>query len=102
MGVEANEHVVVVLMKGDEADATLDVVRADSPEVVITDQGTYWHLSAQDEIVIDMNRVGEELGEPIALSEWLVIMSTFVGRVITEPTFFRVTSDVTGIDTEVA
>lgn len=102
MGVEASEHVVVVLMKGDEADATLDVVRADSPEVVITDQGTYWHLSGEKEIVIDMERVGEELGEPIALGEWLVIMSTFVGRVITEPTFFRVTSDVTGIDTEVA
>lgn len=102
MGVKANDHVVVVLMKGDEADATLDVVRADSPNVTITDQDTYWHLAADDEIVIDMNRVGEELGEPITLSEWLVIMSTFVGRVVTEPSFFRVTSDVTGIDTEVA
>ncbi len=102
MSIKANERVVVVLMKGDEADATLDVVRADSPGVTITDQGTYWHLSAQDEIAIDMDRVGEELGEPISLSEWLVIMSTFVGRVITEPTSFRVTSDVTGIDVKVA
>ncbi len=92
MSVVANDRVAIVLMKSAEADATLDVLRADHPRVRIADQGTYWHVSAQEEIVIDLDRVGEELGAPIALGEWLVIMSSFVGRAVTAPTSFSVTS----------
>ena len=102
MGIKANQHVAIVLMKGDEADATLDVLRADHPHVNISDQGTYWHASADDEIVIDITRVGEELGEPIALSDWLVVMSTFVGRVVTDPATFRVTSALTDLEVDPA
>lgn len=97
MSVEANQHVAIVLMKGDEADATLDVLRADHPQVRISDQGSYWHLQADGEIVIDIRRVGEELGEDLALSDWLVVMSTFVGRVVTDPWTFTVTSELPDI-----
>jgi hypothetical protein len=88
----AKRDVVVVLMKSEEADATISVLEADGANVRITDKGTYWHISATDELVIDMKRVGEELGRPIGLNQWLVVMSTFVGRVETEPDLFRLTS----------
>ncbi len=39
-----------------------------------------------------MDKVSQELGRPIELSQWLVVMSTFVGRAATGPDFFRVTS----------
>ena len=91
---EAVSKVVLVLMKSPEADATLDVLRADHPEVAIDDAGPYWQLQHSKEILIDLARVGEELGEEISLSEWLVVMSSFVGRVETEPYFFRVTSEM--------
>ncbi len=92
-------EVVLVLMKSPEADATLDVLRADHPDVEIDDKGTYWHLSHPKEIVVDMCKVGEELGEEISLSEWLVVMSSFVGRVETDPSWFRVTTEMLQLDT---
>ena len=89
--------VVLVLMKSPEADATLSVVRADAPDVAIEDHATYWTLTHPREIVIDIDKVSEDLGEPIALSDWLVVMSSFVGRAETEPRRFRVTTDMLGL-----
>ena len=91
---EAVSRVVVVLMKSPEADATIDVLRADHPDVSIEDAGPYWQLQHSKEIHIDLGRVGEELGEEISLSQWLVVMSSFVGRVETEPDSFFVTSEM--------
>lgn len=87
-------RVVLVMMKSPESDATLDVLREDQPDVEIDEHATYWKLTHEKEIVVDLNRVGEELGEDISLSEWLVVMSTFVGRVETEPDRFRVTTEM--------
>ena len=36
----------------------------------------------------------EELGEYLSLGDWLVVMSSFVGRVMTEPRRFCVTSEM--------
>ena len=97
---ERHLEVVLVLMKSPETDATLDVLRVDQPDVVIVDQGPYWHLSHDKEIRIDLERVGEELGEDISLSQWLVVMSSFVGRVETDPSWFRVTTEMLQLEPE--
>lgn len=86
--------VALVLMKSEEADATIDVLEADCPAVRIVDHGTYWLLEADDEIRVDMHRVGEELGRELTLSQWLVVMSSFVGRAAPGADYFRVTSDM--------
>jgi hypothetical protein len=84
--------VVMVLMKGDEADATISVIQRDQPDAKFEDHGTFWQIGAQDEIVVDLARVGEELGREIDLGQWLTIMTTYVGRVETEEGVFRITS----------
>lgn len=94
----ANDTVCIVLMKSPETDATLDYLAADHPEVRREDLGPYWMVSSEGEIVIDLVRVGQELGEQISLGNWLVIMSSFVGRVITDPMSFRVTSHMTDLE----
>lgn len=94
----ANDTVCIVLMKSPETDATLDYLAADHPEVQREDLGPYWMVSSEREIVIDLERVGQELGEQISLGDWLVIMSSFVGRVITDPMSFRVTSHMTDLE----
>jgi len=95
----ANNQVVIVLMKSPECDATLDYLAADHPDVKREDLGPYWMVSSdKGEIVIDLKRVGEELGEPLSLGSWLVIMSSFVGRVMTDPMSFRVTSHMTDLE----
>lgn len=86
--------VFVVLMKSDEADATISALETDQPEAIIEDHGTFWQIKAQDELVIDLKRVGEELGRDIALGQWLTIMTTFVGRIAVEEGTFRITSEM--------
>lgn len=87
-------RVALVLMKSEEADATIDVLEVDHPDVKIVDQGTYWYLEHPSEIYVDMARVGEEMGKEITLSNWLVVMTTFVGRAAPEENYFRVTSEM--------
>jgi len=85
-------------MKSDEADATIAVLERELPGVEVADKGTYWHIAADDEIVVSMEKVGQELGRPIALSQWLVIMSSFVGRAAPGPDYFRVTSKMVELE----
>lgn len=92
MSAAGNEQVAIVLMKSEEADATIDVLEADSPGVEIVDHGTYWMLRGEGEITVPMSRVSEELGRPIQLSQWLVVMSSFVGRAAPGPDYFCVTT----------
>ena len=89
---------LVVLMKGDEADATISAIRSDQPEAKVVDHGTFWQIGAQDELVIDLRRVGEELGREIELGQWLTIMTTYVGRVSVEEGLFRITSQMLELD----
>ena len=90
--------VALVLMKSAESDATIDVLQRESPGASITDHGTYWVIEADDEIRVNMDRVGEELGEPIQLSQWLVIMTSFIGRAAPGADYFRVTSQMVELD----
>ncbi len=89
--------VSLVLMQGSpEAQATVDVLERAYPDMVVADHGTYWKLTAPGgHIEVDLNLVAEELGAELSMSQWLVIMSTYVGRVLTEPDKFILTSDVT-------
>ncbi|MEM6107496.1 MmoB/DmpM family protein [Mycobacterium sp. 050272] len=91
----ADGKVAVVLMKSEEADATIDVLAVDQPDVKVVDQGPYWYLEHPSEIRVDMARVSQELGgKDITIGQWLVVMSTFVGRAETDDNSFRVTSEM--------
>jgi len=93
------KDVSLILMQGSpEAQATLDVLEADDPSLVITDHDTFWKItSPTGRIVVDLRRVSEELGVEISLPQWLVIMSSYIGRVKTDPYSFTLTHDVTEI-----
>ncbi len=94
--------VSLVLMQGSpEAQATLDVLERDDPTLVIADHGTFWKItSPAGHIEVNLKDVAEELGTELSMSQWLVILSTYVGRVMTEPDKFTLTSDVTQIHRE--
>ena len=97
--MSARTDVSLVLMQGSpEAQATVDVLEREYPDMVVADHGTYWKLTAPGGFIeVDLNQVAEELGAQLSMSQWLVIMSTYVGRVMTEPDKFILTSDVTQI-----
>jgi hypothetical protein len=97
-----NYEVSLILMQGSvEAQATLDVLEREDPELRIADHGTYWKItSPSGHLEVDLNLVSEELGSEISMGQWLVTMSSYVGRVITAPDRFIVTSDITLIERE--
>ncbi|MEQ8662629.1 MAG: MmoB/DmpM family protein [Gammaproteobacteria bacterium] len=99
MSGASRDDVSLILMQGSpEAQATLDVLEEDDPTLVVTDHDTFWKItSPTGRIVVDMRRVSEELGSELSLSQWLVIMSSYIGRVKTDPYTFILTSDVTEI-----
>ena len=99
MSAAPRTDVSLILMQGSpEAQATLDVLEQDDPSLVIADHDTFWKItSPAGRIEVDLARVSEELGSEVSMAQWLVILSTFVGRVITEPNRFILTSEVTQI-----
>ena len=99
MSEQGRDDVSLILMQGSpEAQATLDVLEDEDPGLVITDHDTFWKItSPTGRIVVDLRKVSEELGNEISMSQWLVIMSSYIGRVKTDPYTFTLTSDVTEI-----
>lgn len=89
--------VSIVLMQGSaEAQATIDVLMEDHPDLEVSDHGTYWKVTSTEyDLEVDLDRVEAELGQPLSMPQWLVILTTFVGRVETTPRCFRVTSAIT-------
>ena len=99
MSEQGRDDVSLILMQGSpEAQATLDVLEDEDPNLVITDHDTFWKItSPAGRIVVDLRKVSEELGNEMSMSQWLVIMSSYIGRVKTDPYTFTLTSDVTEI-----
>ena len=98
MSTHKGRKVALILMKSDEADATIDMLEREYPGIEVADSSTYWQISADDEIMVSMEKVGQELGRTIELSQWLVIMSSFVGRAAPGPDYFRVTSKMVELE----
>jgi hypothetical protein len=87
-------EVAVALMKSPEAEATIAVVLEADPDAEVVDRGPYLHLRSPHDITVDLNAVGDELGEDITLSRWLVVMSTYTGRIITGDDFITFTAEL--------
>ena len=89
----AEHRTVLVLMKGADADATIDALATTGQDVEVSDEGPYWRLRSMSDIHVDMNAVGEELGSPVTLSKWLVSMTSFVGYADTGEDWFAVRAE---------
>jgi hypothetical protein len=88
---------VLVLMKSPEADATIDALAESDPGVSATDMGSYWKLTSAGDIRVEMSEVSAELGEPVSLARWLVVMSSYVGRIETGDDHLTVTAGLPDI-----
>jgi hypothetical protein len=90
--------VALGLIKSEEADATIEVLEERYPDVQAHDFGTYWKIEGDGELRVDMHEVAEALGRPISLSQWLVVMATFVGRAHAGGDHFLVTSEMSYLE----
>ena len=76
--------VSLCLMKSDEAQATVEWLAATASRVTIEDRTTFYKITAPGRIVIDLDEIGERLGRALSIGEFLVGLSTYVGRVLLE------------------
>jgi hypothetical protein len=95
---EGRRTIGIVLMKSEEAEATVDYVRETCPQVRVHDRNTFYLLEAEGTIRIPLAEVEQYLGKPLTMPGFLVVMSTYYGRVSTEDDAFVVTSDMSQLD----
>ncbi len=99
---ESNE-VVLVLKKSDEINIVVDEIllgdrKADNPTLVVEDRAGYWWLKATGKIEVDCEEVSELLGRNFSVYDFLVDVSSTIGRAFTLGEKFTITSELMGLD----
>ncbi|MCX7093088.1 MAG: MmoB/DmpM family protein [Methylobacter sp.] len=101
---ESNE-VVLVLKKSDEINVIVDEYLLgdhvdDNQTLVVEDRAGYWWLKATGKIEVDCAEVAEILGKSFSVYDFLVDVSSTIGRAYTLGDTFTITSELMGLDTK--
>lgn len=91
-GGETYDYVGIVMSKSAEGDAVAAVLR-ERDDVEVVENPTFWDIRAKDRLVIDYDRVGEELGFEIDGYAIQHEMSTHYGRLVTTDDALMLFSD---------
>ncbi|AXN42075.1 Methane monooxygenase regulatory protein B [Mycobacterium marinum] len=94
----ASTTVGIVLMKSEEADATVAYFTAECPQVRIQDRHTFYLCETEGMIRIPLAEVEEFLGKPLTMSRFLVVMSSYYGRARVEDDAFIITSEMSQLE----
>jgi hypothetical protein len=101
--VHESNTVVLVLMKSDETDAIVeDIILRDeskrNPTIVVEDRGGFWWIKADGKIEVDTEKASDLLGKPYSIYDFLVNVSSTIGRAYTLGNTFTITSELMGLD----
>lgn len=88
----------LVLMKSEEAQATVHYVTEECPQIRVQDRGTFYLLETEGTIRIPLAEVEEYLGKPLSMSRFLVCMTSYYGRAHVEDDAFVVTADMSQLE----
>jgi propane monooxygenase coupling protein len=91
---QARETVGISLMGSEEARAALELVRLEMPDAKVTDNDCFYKIERDGLLELDMQKLGEILGRPITVSEFLVSMSTYYGRIVINDGLLQIHSDI--------
>jgi propane monooxygenase coupling protein len=75
------DYVGIVMSKSAEGDAVVSVL-GEREEVEVIEHPSFWDIRAKDRLVIDLDEVGEELGEEVDAYAIQHEMSTHYGRLV--------------------
>jgi hypothetical protein len=92
--IHEHHHVGVKLTAGEEAEAVAAVVAATYPEAQIEHHPAYISIVVPHRLVFDLPRISEELGRAYDVPTFLVILSSYHGRVVVEDDRVTLTSEV--------
>lgn len=92
--IQDSNIVGLKLMNGEEAEAVAAVVAETSPEAEIERTVAYISIEAPNRLVLDLTQVSEELGRPYDAPTFLVIMSSYTGRITVEDEQVSLTTEL--------
>jgi len=90
----ARDTVGISLMGSEETTAALELVRAEMPDARISDRGCFYKIEREVLFELDMAKLGEILGRPITVHQFLVNMSSYYGRIVINDGLLQIHSDI--------
>lgn len=91
---ESREVIGISLMGSEETRAALELVRSTMPDARITDHDCFYKIERERLLELDMARLGELIGRPITVAEFLVNMSSYYGRIVINDGLLQIHSDI--------
>lgn len=91
---KARDTVGISLMGSEETTAALELVRAEMPDARISDRGCFYKVEREVLLELDMGKLGEILGRPITVHQFLVNMSSYYGRIVINDGVLQIHSDI--------
>ncbi|MEW6039430.1 methane monooxygenase regulator MmoB [Methylococcus sp. ANG] len=102
--VHESDTVVLVLKKSDEINTFIEEIlltdykKNVNPTVNVEDRAGYWWIKANGKIEVDCDELTELLGRSYNVYDFLVDVSSTIGRAYTLGNKFTITSELMGLD----
>jgi len=101
--VHESNTVVLVLMKSDEIDAIVEEIilgpgKTENPSITVEDRTGFWWIKADGQIQVDTDAAAAMLGKTYSVYDFLVNVSSTIGRAYTHGNTFTITSELMGLD----
>jgi methane monooxygenase regulatory protein B len=101
--VHESNTVVLVLMKSDEIDAIVEEIilgpgKTENPSITVEDRTGFWWIKADGQIQVDTEAAAAMLGKTYSVYDFLVNVSSTIGRAYTHGNTFTITSELMGLD----
>ena len=101
--VHESNTVVLVLMKSDEIDAIVEEIilgpgKKENPSITVEDRTGFWWIKADGQIQVDTDAAAAMLGKTYSVYDFLVNVSSTIGRAYTHCNTFTITSELMGLD----
>lgn len=102
--VHESDTVVLVLKKSDEINTFIEEILLQdykknvNPTVNVEDRTGFWWIKANGKIEVDCDELSELLGRNFNVYDFLVDVSSTIGRAYTLGNKFTITSELMGLD----
>ena len=103
-GVQETRRVVVVLARCEEIETVVEWLEeryGDDPTFKIEDRGPYYRIDCEEGLEVDLDEIEPLIGHPYNVFDFLVSVSTTIGRSMTVGNKFVLTTSLLGLEEEV-
>jgi methane monooxygenase regulatory protein B len=103
-GVVETRRVVLVLIRCEEIELVVEWLEEQyghDPEFIIEDRGPYYRIDCAEGLEVDLDEIEPIIGHSYNVFDFLVSVSTAVGRTMTVGNKFILTTSLLGLEEEV-